>query len=439
MEQSMLQLRSLFQGLTYQDRRKVSQPTRKLAIEHLERRALLSINWLNDGSVNNSNADLFNTYYAGNADQARAIVRRAIADWESVISNFNYAEDGNDGNPNNNLNNTFSLTVVAESLAGDTRGVVRFADTLFSATGSPRAATVRLDDNGAGAGWFFDATPLDDAEFTGLADMFSSSFVDINGQSARDDFYRTTVHEIGHALGITSDPTSSIMGMFKSLVHQNGTQVRDLGTGPQLVRFKSTRPAPMYGVTATFVGGHIYEGDIYDGTNNDPVTVYEQGNLSTPIAFQTHPNELLNPGRAVPAGNPNPPPPNETARQWISDLDAKILADAYGYTVVLPSTFNTAHATLDSQTGTLLVQGRVWAQFDTIDIDTQGTNIRVRVNGTTELFPTASVSHIVIAQNGGVDAVNVSGIAVPVNQVQYVVSSNQDSAAAETPATTSST
>lgn len=137
----------------------------------------------------------------------------------------------------------------------------------------------------------------------------------------------------------------------------------------------------------------------------------------------------MNPGRTVPAQQP-PNPSGETTRQWISDVDAQIVADAYGYSVVLPSTIDTAHATFDSQTGTLLVQGRAWAQTDTITIDTQGTNIRIRVNSTTELFPTASVSQIFIAQNGGGDAVNVFGIAVPVNQVQYVVSSNQDSDAA---------
>src|SRR5690606_20788274 len=61
-----------------------------------------------------------------------------------------------------------------------------------------------LDDNGGGDGWFFDETPLDDIEFTSIADSFQASFVDAStvGQTRQNDFYRTITHEIGHALGV---------------------------------------------------------------------------------------------------------------------------------------------------------------------------------------------------------------------------------------------
>jgi predicted outer membrane repeat protein len=412
----------LYRGATYSRRASAR-------FEHLEDRRLLAINWINQSTSN------FDLYYGANATLATEIVSRAVADWNVVITNFNYAEDL-DANPNNNLNNTFNLSIVAQPLSAGTRGQVNFADQSYNIDKSPTAGTVRLDDNGGGAGWFFDATPTDDAEFTGLAGRFSSSFIDVNGQSARDDLYRTVLHEIGHALGITSDANSAIATMLTPLVNSTQQPIIDPTgfSGTQLKYFQSTRPSPQFGQVATFLGGHLYEGDLYL-TNNDPTTVYRQGS-GTPLAFVTHPNELLNDGRTVPAGNPNSNPA-ETARQFISDTDAKILADAYGYTVVLPSAINTAFASLDVETGTLLVQGdRTLLGFgtnDTITIDMFGSDIRVQVNGSTELFPALSVQQIVIAQNGGADTVTVApGLASMRRDVQYVVSTNQDSAAAGT-------
>jgi hypothetical protein len=124
----------------------------RLAIEPLVRRELLAIMWANPATAT------FDDFYDDHAALARSIVERAIADWNEVITNFNYAEDS-DGNPNNDLNNTFNLSVIAESLSGSERGIVRVADTTFNSTGSPIATTVRLDDNGGGSGWFFDKTP----------------------------------------------------------------------------------------------------------------------------------------------------------------------------------------------------------------------------------------------------------------------------------------
>jgi hypothetical protein len=346
-----------------------------------------------------------------NAGIARQLVNRAIDDWESVISNFNYTED-TDSDPNNNLNNTFTLNVIA-ALPGQIPGRGRTEDVYFP-NGRPVSANIFMDDNGEGSGWLFDTTPLDDAEFTAIANSgssgtgaaFHASFVDSSTSGTRyNDFYRTIVHEIGHAMGLLVGPAGTPLATSSAWMSFSGTDT--MAGGGQLYTFH--RPGSQFDTTATLTtngGGHIYE--------------------------VNHPNELMNPGRTVPAGSN----PRETTRQFISDLDVQILADAYGYSVVLPSTLNTAHASLDSQTGTLLVQGGVnsqgFGQFDSIIIDTidAGATIRVRVNNTTELFQTALVRQIVIAQNGGADSQTVTGITVPVANVQYVVSSNQDSAIA---------
>jgi predicted outer membrane repeat protein len=111
----------------------------------------------------------------------------------------------------------------------------------------------------------------------------------------------------------------------------------------------------------------------------------------------------------------------------------KILADAYGYAHTLPSTFNTAHVSLDWQTGTLLVQGGVTAQAfgqnDSFTINVVGLNIRAQVNSTVEFVPLSAVNQVVIASNGGNDTFNVSlPPSIVRRDVHYVVSSNQDSA-----------
>jgi hypothetical protein len=100
-------------------------------------------------------------------------------------------------------------------------------------------------------------------------------------------------------------------------------------------------------------------------TTNGGLHVYED----------SHPNELMNPGRITQIGEPD-----ETLRQYISDFTAMLLADAYGYAVVLPSTFDSAHVTFDSQTGTMLVQGRTGGLNDTINVSFEGSNIKAVVS-----------------------------------------------------------
>jgi hypothetical protein len=113
-------------------------------MESLEDRKLMAIVWANPADVS------IDQYYGSNANTARAIVERAVADWNSAITSFNYIEDS-DGNPNNNLNDTFQLSVVAQPLLPGERGVVLFDDVTYNSTGTPTSAVVRIDDNGAGA------------------------------------------------------------------------------------------------------------------------------------------------------------------------------------------------------------------------------------------------------------------------------------------------
>ncbi len=106
----------------------------------------------------------------------------------------------------------------------------------------------------------------------------------------------------------------------------------------------------------------------------------------------------------------------------------------------LPSSLDSAHATLDSLTGTLLVQGGVTAagvsQSDAIVIDAVSSDIRVRlydmsgVNYATEQVPAADVTQIVVSRTGDnisdPGSLVLTNINVPVKEVYWVVSSNED-------------
>jgi len=62
---------------------------------------------------------------------------------------------------------------------------------------------VRLDDDGAGRGWFVDATPGDDAEFASAFGLTQLSATD-RGAARGYDLLTVVMHELGHTLGLDS-------------------------------------------------------------------------------------------------------------------------------------------------------------------------------------------------------------------------------------------
>jgi hypothetical protein len=73
--------------------------------------------WMNQG-VGANNADNFDIFGESNREIARAIVRRAVIDWNAVIADQNV-----DRNNDPNTNNNFELTLNAAFLdAGETKG-----------------------------------------------------------------------------------------------------------------------------------------------------------------------------------------------------------------------------------------------------------------------------------------------------------------------------
>ena len=342
--------------------------SRSLNVECLEDRRLLSIIlWTNRGVNGGADTDNFAaTYGAATAPVARAIVDRAIDDWEAVIADFNYAGGGN----------TYNLIVNAADLGGGGRGLTNTFT--VDAAGKPTGSTITMDDDGGGANWYFDANISDDAEFNTLLNAFTSNGP--NGLGG-NDFYRTMVHELGHSMGILVGGGLAINSFLTSY----GTDANDAAATLFLFNGAS--------VTASFTdngGGHIYEGPAVGGN-------------------PTHPFDLMNAGRTV-----GFPPPT---RELITDLDALILRDAYGYTINLPSTINAFYANFNSTTGALVVNGDPGNVDDHVVIEMDG-GLRVSVNGTTELLPApgpGGVTSITVNVGAGNDYVKIGqGIGVPV-------------------------
>ena len=109
--------------------------------------------------------------------------------------------------------------------------------------GQAGAGHVTLDNDGAGNGWFVDATPLDDAEFANPSGIVAS----------RVDAMTVVMHELGHSLGLedtyAGSDSQSIMYGFLTLgsrrapvAHQADGAVAD-GSATTGLRSRLTRSA----------------------------------------------------------------------------------------------------------------------------------------------------------------------------------------------------
>jgi Ca2+-binding RTX toxin-like protein len=331
------------------------------SFDELEHRLMFStIAWINRGtcmaatcSGGSTDSDGFFATFGTNANVARQVVDRAIDDWEEVIQNFNY-RDGS---------NRMNLQVGTANISAIAVGGATSADR----DGKPTAGRVTVDSDG---NHFLDRT-ADDAEFATLLTPFRASAT-ITGV----DFYTTMVHEIGHAVGIVLDTSLAVNRLVTNtgISDPNGggtLRAVNIGGGP--VEFTMTS------------GGHLWEGP---GT-------------ATTGSLPTHPNDLMNEGRALPANH----------RFLITDTDARFLRDVYGYSVNMPSQINTFLVDRNATTGALRILGD--GGHNRIEIDHNASDITVRVTGIetfSEKTPLAAVTSMVVNAGHGNDVVDLNKV-----------------------------
>src|SRR5688572_25224945 len=264
-----------------------TESLRGYACEALEERRLLStINWVNRGIDDNFGI------FGASANQARLVVDRALLDWSEVIENFNHAGGGN----------TFNMTIRAADLGGTARGVG--GPRSHDGERVPTSGELTIDDNAGNgaAGWYFDAVLGDDGEFNQVRGWWSAG-TSIPGT----DFYYVVLHELGHCLGITSNPTY----LLRDFMMDTGAD--DANSGAPLMAV-NVNGGP---IEATFTSdAHRYDGPAIPGRPDIPI----------------HREDRMNPGRTVPT--------NTNRRILTSDTDVLVLRDVYQYTVRFPTTIN---------------------------------------------------------------------------------------------------
>ncbi|RYD64531.1 MAG: hypothetical protein EOP58_09375, partial [Sphingomonadales bacterium] len=86
----------------------------------------------------------------------------------------------------------------AEQVAAMRAATFDVADMAGIYLGTSTGNHISLDSDGAGFGWFLDATPGDDAEFTGTGTRLSGT----GDAAGRMDLLTTIMHELGHQVGI---------------------------------------------------------------------------------------------------------------------------------------------------------------------------------------------------------------------------------------------
>src|SRR3954466_15494492 len=327
----------------------------RVSFEPLEERRMFStINWVNEGTTDN-----FGVYGAA-AATARTIVHRAIDFWQKVIVNFNHT-----GGAGNSLN----LSVTASG-----GGIASGGASAFDSGGRPPAGGLA---RGAGAATHYFDPNNDDGECTDFVTPFAAWAPSVGAY----DFYTTMLHEIGHVVGMdTASPLR--MALFTT----------DTGIDDPT----STAPGNLLAVN---VGGGPIEATF---TNSDHGHLWEGPDTATTLAagLPSHPNDLMNSGRALPA--------NE--RFLITDFDAGLLSQVYGYSVQMPSQIDTMYAILDSTTGALTVRGAASASNDTITIGADAGQLLVQVNGTSEHINFADVHSIVVNGGGGNDNIFIDNL-----------------------------
>ena len=302
---------------------------------------------------------------------ARAIADRAIDDWERAIVNFNYQGGGN----------TYNLTLNAAAIGGrgQTANIAHLA-------GKPISATVTMDDNAQGGGWYFDpviGTSLvpDDGEYQ---TSFLNEFVANLSAPAGNDYYRTVAHEIGHAMGLT----------FTS-----GLLINNFTTDSNIDDPNSTGTATLRRVN---FGGGDYE---FTLTEMGGCHLYEGPTIPASGITQIHPNDMLNDGRTVSLG--------VNRRQLISDTLISLFQQAYGYTVIMPSQINSFYVNLNTTTNIITVNGDISGNgndTDTILIENLGSTTRFTVNGAVETIDNAEYTSIVINAGLSNDTITIADL-----------------------------
>lgn len=329
------------------------------AFERLENRDLLStIDWANE-------ADFDDEFGDKNA-AARRVINQAITEWELVIDSFNYRNVGRSGwSPQD----SYTLNIDVRDLANDPnprfRGALAYCGPDgIDKDGKPFSGSMTIDDDAVSEefpeGWYFDETPGDANEFSIPISPYASEAHPVLSDPYPEgfDLYSVVLHELGHGLGFVKDRRMA----WNSHISTNNVFTFNDGTFAYLTS---------------------------DGFHTDE---------------SAHTNDLMNPES------------DPLTRTYISDLDARILGDGFGYSIdleyVYSRSFVTTYAgnsadrrlTIHGDLGTSVAFGSE-NKRDLIYLNVMPGSIFVDVNGIRKTMPTRLVDSILVLGKDGSDVI----------------------------------
>jgi Ca2+-binding RTX toxin-like protein len=351
-------------------------------LEALEDRVTPStIQWVNENDAANN----FDAVFGNRADQARAVINAAINVWQMVIVNFNQSSGKNEVDLTISMdasgqNTGASSNITSSDAAGKpTAGSIR--------VGRGTSSTGRTDVPGDGASWFLDPNVLSGA-FQDAPHNPYAGYAEAGSPAANlGDLFEVVEHEMGHCMGYLSnnkvnakitntgvtdntsvpqDPIDTTRGQYYVFSGTNGfstlvTSVNTVG---------KTRPdgTPFTGVNDTKGGEHA-------AAPND---------AAYPIAF--------NGGQYYGTDDLMTPSYASGQRRLVSENDAFLLRDAYGYTVNDPAqVLGSFYSILDPATGRLVVRGNQQnASSDTIFLHALAGDLVVEITIETPVNGTGS-------------------------------------------------
>ncbi|HEY4233266.1 MAG TPA: choice-of-anchor U domain-containing protein, partial [Lacipirellulaceae bacterium] len=359
-----------------------------MGFEVLEDRRMLSVTppsviWTNrDLGVNN-----FSLAFGNYADQAKAVIDTAIADWERVITSFNYT----------NLNQTYNVNIsMSDSPVSPQAGVGGHTSidqsALVAATKglTPSGAHIVIDwkswlpDNSPqniAAGYYLDPNPHDFSDFEGIitgvgidGDDTTNAFVGGSNviypdvPSKKYDLYTVVEHELGHAFGIYSNAPQLLAAAHNTVTDgsPNGTPDRQ-----NLIPATDQSPAHTIGFYWTVDTANVHTlFTSVNGTKDSggPIHFADSGAFYTSSSGRDYygATRLMNAS-------------SSTEHKLIDDTVALLLQDLYGYTIQLPSSIATFYDTLDAD-GTLRIDLRsldLYDSFDHIDLSSNNGVLQV--------------------------------------------------------------
>lgn len=319
----------------------------------------VSIVWTNRGTV----GDGFASTFGANAATARNVIDRVLLDWSNAITSWNRA-DGT---------TTLQVSISMQGSGTGWGAAAGPAGSGMPADGKPRTGSMTImrgndttgDGLGDGAGWYLDPRPADSAEFLGnIINAFSGR---PTSTTSNFDLYTVASLELTHILGLITGPTGSPFNSYK-LFTSGYTSVL---TAPDTAEAGSGNTGSL-GYFAKFDGPTI---DHLMTTNNGGSG---GSNWGSPIHTAGPGSTVIN-GVAWYGTDDSGNAVYDQARYLPNEVVLRMLSDAYGYSIVDPTTLPSFHAQLDISTGRLTVRGRD-ASNDIISVMQVGTKLRVSVD-----------------------------------------------------------